>query len=87
VPDGGGCRSGRSPRPRSWRPLPIAPLAHGDPERYAVLSAGLAILVGGICLLAWLAQLGFVADLLSRPVLVSYLAGVAFRPATSCLPA
>lgn len=55
----------------------IAPLAHGDPARYAVLTAGLAILVGGICLLAWLARLGFVADLLSRPVLVGYMAGVA----------
>jgi high affinity sulfate transporter 1 len=55
----------------------IGALADGDPERYAVLSAGLAILVGVMCLLAWLARLGFVADLLSRPVLVGYMAGVA----------
>lgn len=55
----------------------VAPLAHGDPARYAVLSAGLAIIVGGICLLAWLCRVGFVADLLSRPVLVGYMAGVA----------
>lgn len=55
----------------------IGPLARGDPARYALLTAGLAMLVGGICLLAWVARLGFVADLLSRPVLVGYLAGVA----------
>jgi SulP family sulfate permease len=55
----------------------IAPLAQGDSARYAVLAAGLAVLVGAICLLAWLARLGFVADLLSRPVLVGYMAGIA----------
>jgi sulfate permease, SulP family len=55
----------------------IAPLAAGDPRRYAVLAAGLAILVGSICLVARLARLGFLADLLSRPVLVGYMAGVA----------
>lgn len=55
----------------------IVPLAARDPARYAALSAGLAILVGLFCLLAWLARLGFLADLLSRPVLVGYLAGVA----------
>ena len=55
----------------------IAPLAAGDPRRYAALAAVLAILVGVVCLLAWVARLGFLADLLSRPVLVGYMAGVA----------
>ena len=55
----------------------IAPLGVHDPARYAALCAGLAVLVGVICLLAWLVRLGFVADLLSRPVLVGYMAGVA----------
>ena len=55
----------------------IGPLVAGDPVRYAALSAGLAVLVGLICLLAWLTRLGFIADLLSRPVLVGYMAGVA----------
>ncbi len=55
----------------------IGPLVAGNPVRYAMLTAGLAILVGLICLVAWLTRLGFVADLLSRPVLVGYLAGVA----------
>jgi SulP family sulfate permease len=55
----------------------IAPLAAGDPRRYAALAAGLAVLVGVICLLARLARLGFLADLFSRPVLIGYMAGVA----------
>ena len=54
----------------------VAPLAAGDPGRYAALAAMLALVVGGLCLLAWAARLGFVADLLSKPVLVGYLAGV-----------
>lgn len=55
----------------------VAPLAGGDPGRYAALAAALALLVGGICLLARAGRLGFLADLLSRPVLVGYLTGVA----------
>jgi high affinity sulfate transporter 1 len=55
----------------------IGPLAAGDPARYASLAALLALLVAAYCLLAWALRLGFVADLLSRPVLVGYLTGVA----------
>src|SRR6516162_5068573 len=55
----------------------IGPLAAGDPARYAGLAASLALLVGLLSVAAWLLRLGFVADLLSRPVLVGYLAGVA----------
>ncbi|HET6533125.1 MAG TPA: sulfate permease [Actinoplanes sp.] len=55
----------------------IAPLAGGDPGRYAALAAALAVLVGVLCLIAFAARLGFVADLLSKPVLVGYMAGVA----------
>jgi sulfate permease, SulP family len=55
----------------------IGPLAAGDAARYADLAATLAVLVGLMSLGAWLLRLGFVADLLSRPVLVGYMAGVA----------
>ena len=55
----------------------IGPLAAGHPARYAALAATLALLVGLLAVVAWLARLGFIADLLSRPVLVGYLAGVA----------
>jgi sulfate permease, SulP family len=55
----------------------VAPLAVGDPARYAVLAAALGLIVGGLCLIGWLARLGFLADLLSKPVLVGYMAGIA----------
>jgi high affinity sulfate transporter 1 len=54
----------------------LMPIAAGDPARYATLAVTLALLVGGICLLGRLARLGFLADLLSKPVLVGYMAGV-----------
>lgn len=55
----------------------IAPLAAGDPARYAVLAATLAVVVGLLCLIAWAARLGVIADLLSKPILVGYMTGVA----------
>jgi sulfate permease, SulP family len=55
----------------------IAPLAGGDAARYATLAAALGVLVGLVCLVGWIARLGFLADALSRPVLVGYMAGVA----------
>ncbi|MDO3634978.1 SulP family inorganic anion transporter [Mycolicibacterium arseniciresistens] len=55
----------------------LAPLVVGDPARYAVLAAVMAVLVGGFCLLGGLLRLGFLADLLSRPVLIGYMTGVA----------
>ncbi|MGZ8704627.1 MAG: SulP family inorganic anion transporter [Aeromicrobium sp.] len=48
-----------------------------DPARYAALAAALAIVVGCFCLVGFFVKLGFVADLLSRPVLVGYMAGIA----------
>jgi SulP family sulfate permease len=55
----------------------VAPLAAGDPGRYAALAGALAVVVGLLALVAYAARLGFVADLLSKPVLVGYMAGVA----------
>jgi sulfate permease, SulP family len=55
----------------------VAPLAVGDPARYATLAAALAIVVGVLSVGAWVVRLGFVSDLLSQPILVGYLAGVA----------
>ncbi|MFG2388361.1 SulP family inorganic anion transporter [Streptomyces lavendulae] len=64
----------------------VGPLAAGDPARYAVLSAALAVVVGLLSLVAWAVRLGFLADLLSRPVLVGYLAGVALIMIVAQLP-
>jgi len=55
----------------------LAPLAAGDPNRYAVLAAALALTVALCCAVAFVLRLGVLADLLSKPVLVGYMAGVA----------
>jgi SulP family sulfate permease len=55
----------------------VGPLAVGDPARYAALANALAVMVGLLCLAAYASRLGFVADLLSKPILIGYLAGVA----------
>ena len=55
----------------------LTPLAAGDPGRYAALAAALAVLVGVICLVAGIARLGLLSNLLSRPVLIGYMAGIA----------
>jgi sulfate permease, SulP family len=58
--------------------IAIGPLAAGNPARYAELAATLALLVGAMGVAAWILRLGFIADLLSRPALIGYMAGVAF---------
>jgi sulfate permease, SulP family len=54
----------------------LALAAGGSPEA-AELAAVLALLVGACFLLARVARLGWIADYLSRPVLVGYIHGVA----------
>ena len=55
----------------------IGPLAGGDPMVYMSMTAILAIMVGVICLVAGVIRLGFLADLLSKPILAGYMAGLA----------
>ena len=64
----------------------ILPLAAGD-EAYAIALAGmLALMVGALCVGAGIARLGFVADLISKPVRVGYLAGLAITIFVGQLP-
>ncbi len=55
----------------------LAPLVVEDQEAYASLASLLAIMVGCVCLLGYLIRLGFLADLLSKPILIGYMAGIA----------
>ncbi|HZA32161.1 MAG TPA: SulP family inorganic anion transporter, partial [Propionibacteriaceae bacterium] len=55
----------------------VSVLVSGNQQRYAETAATLAIAVGALCVLAWLARLGFLASLLSHPVLIGYMAGIA----------
>jgi high affinity sulfate transporter 1 len=55
----------------------VVPLALGDPGRLALLCAALGVMVGVLCIAAGLLRLGFVANFLSKPVIVGFMHGVA----------
>lgn len=59
--------------------------APGSPH-YLALAATTALLAGGMLLLARLFKLGFLADFLSRTVLVGFLTGVGIQVAIAMLP-
>ena len=57
----------------------ILPLvaAGGDPERAVALASVLALMTGAIMVLAAVAKLGFIAELLSKPTMIGYMNGLA----------
>jgi high affinity sulfate transporter 1 len=63
----------------------LAPLAV-DAAARAGLAAGLGLMVGLIFVAMRLASLGFLANLLSKPILVGYLAGVGINVAIGQIP-
>jgi high affinity sulfate transporter 1 len=66
----------------------IIPLvaANGDPQRAVALASMLALLVGVMTVLAGIAKLGFVADLLSKPTQIGYMNGLALTILVGQLP-
>lgn len=54
-----------------------APLAAGDAAKFADLSILLTLFTGVVCIAAGIARFGFIANFLSRPILVGYLNGIA----------
>ena len=64
--------------------IPLA--APGDLSERIELAGVLALLVGGLCILGGIAKFGFMTDLLSKPVRVGYLAGIALTVIASQLP-
>ena len=65
----------------------VLPLAAGDPDRAVALAGLLAILMGGFLLIGSVFRLGFVTDLLSKPIRIGYLNGVALVVIVGQLPA
>ena len=65
--------------------LPLAG-ADGDPARAIALASMLAILVGVIMILAAVAKLGLIADLLSKPTRIGYMNGLAVTIVIGQLP-
>jgi high affinity sulfate transporter 1 len=65
--------------------LPLAG-ADGDPERAIALASMLAILTGAIMVVAAVAKLGFIADLISKPTMIGYMNGLALTILVGQLP-
>jgi high affinity sulfate transporter 1 len=64
----------------------VLPLAAGSESEAIALAGALAILVGLIAIGAGVARLGFISDLLSQPVRLGYMAGLAVTIVVSQLP-
>ncbi len=66
--------------------ISVAPLAAGDPDRAVALAGLLALMMGTLLVLGGLLRLGFVTDLLSKPIRLGYLNGIALVVVLGQLP-
>ncbi len=64
----------------------IIPLAGGDMSERVAIAGFLAVLVGVICIAGGALGAGFLTDLVSRPVRLGYLAGIALTVVVSQIP-
>ncbi len=64
----------------------VLPLQGGDPARAVVLASAMAVVSGVVCIVAGLARLGFVTELLSKPIRYGYMNGIAFTVLLSQVP-
>lgn len=64
----------------------VLPLSGGDPHRAVALAGTMAIVSGTVCILAGVARLGFVTELLSKPIRYGYMNGIALTVLISQLP-
>jgi high affinity sulfate transporter 1 len=64
----------------------VLPLSGGDALRAVALASMMAIVSGTVCILAGLLRLGFVTELLSKPIRYGYMNGIALTVLISQLP-
>jgi len=64
----------------------ILPLAAPQPDQAVMLAGMLALMVGGLCVAAGYLRLGFLTELLSKPIRYGYLHGIALTIVVSQLP-
>ena len=64
----------------------VIPMAGGNADRAIALVAVLAFFIGLISIISVIARIGFVAEFLSRPILLGYMAGLALVVIATQLP-
>ena len=64
----------------------VAGMAQGDPQRWAGIAELTALVVAGMCVLAWLLRLSSLVDFISETILLGFKAGAALTIALTQLP-
>jgi high affinity sulfate transporter 1 len=64
----------------------VLPLAQSDSERAVAVGGVMAIASGAVCVAAGLARLGFITELLSKPIRYGYMNGIALTVILSQIP-
>ena len=64
----------------------VLPLSNGDPQSAVTISGMMAIVSGVACVAAGVGRLGFVTELLSKPIRYGYMNGIALTVLLSQIP-
>src|SRR5499427_6177462 len=64
----------------------VLPLSTGQPQRAVAIAGMMAIVSGVVCVVAGLARLGFITELLSKPIRYGYMNGIALTVLLSQIP-
>jgi high affinity sulfate transporter 1 len=64
----------------------VLPLSAGDPQRAIAIGGMMAIVSGAVCMAAGLVRLGFITELLSKPIRYGYMNGIALTIMLSQIP-
>ena len=64
----------------------VLPLSLGDPARAVTVASMMAVVAGLVCMLIGVLRLGFVTELLSKPIRYGYMNGIALTVLISQMP-
>ncbi|CAN5124023.1 sulfate permease [soil metagenome] len=64
----------------------VVPLSAGSPQRALALAGMVAVVSGALCIVAGIGRLGFITELLSKPIRYGYMNGIALTVLVSQMP-